>query len=938
MRCWINGEDGMASNSKKPRAAKTQQRIHLSVEKLEQRNLFSASPLGVPALKSPGQVEPMADGGELASAAELPGLVAAWGFEEASGNTVRDTSGNKLNGTISGAAWTAAGKYGNALSFNGTSALVTVPDANALDLTTGMTLEAWVHPSAVSNTWRDVIYKGLQDIYYLDATSTYGPPAVGGTWISGNPLVGTTTLPVNAWSHLAASYDGAALRLYVNGVQVASRAQTGSIATSNQALSIGGDEFYGAYFAGLIDEVRIYNRALTQNEIQTDMNTAIGPATISHRWAPLVYAGPNHTADSPSNVPLNGEVVANKTNGLAISWSMLSGPGAVTFANSGLPSTTANFSTPGVYELVLTVTNNYGSTNDRVVVTVSSNNQDEVLATNTVLTLAEGTTGTITSARLNTTDADNAAAEILYTITTGPSRGTVRLSGTATTTFTQADINAGRVTYRHNGSETTSDSFMFRVNDLEGPGTTGTFNINVTAVNDEQVLSTNSPLSVAPGATATITSSQLRATDADNTASQLTYAITSGPTRGTLRRSGAATTSFTQADIDAGRITYQHNGSATTSDSFSFTVNDGLGTTTSGTFNISITSAPAGLTDNFDSGDPTGWDDGIWSAGGTAGSFQSGLQTTTEITPPSGGGSSTLRQWWHDSLESFSPQTLSYDFSQPLGEGDVIELEYDIYYDPNFDPGAIEVVKSIILQSTSETDDRIYINTHHFGPLGVQLQGVGIRSDLTWDEMHRYSNINGGQYVLPNGQWVHLRWQFKLSADEGASPSTGYIYGWVNGVKRWEHQNISTYNSGEIESFHLNATINDTVLGPNQKRYWDSFSIRVLPAAGGSSLASAGSMEASGLIAMGFEDGASRNDNSFVLARRTSFENPIPTKLAQTTSSSTNQLLTMTSVENEPQLSLDADLVLENDNDADLAFDSIGETGLYLVESWSDLL
>ena len=161
---------------------------------------------------------------------------------------VSDVSGNGNNGTISGATWTSSGKYGNALTFNGTSARVTVNDSASLQLTTGMTLEAWVYPSSVSSAWRDVIYKG-DDNYYLEGTSSNASrPAMGGTF--GGALYGTGALTKNTWAHLAATYDGATMRLYVNGAQVASRAQTGAIAISTNPLQIGGDSIYGQYFAG----------------------------------------------------------------------------------------------------------------------------------------------------------------------------------------------------------------------------------------------------------------------------------------------------------------------------------------------------------------------------------------------------------------------------------------------------------------------------------------------------------------------------------------------------------------------------------------------------------------------------------------------------------------------------------------------------------------
>jgi len=213
-------------------------------------------------------------------------LVAAFGFNEISGTTAIDLSGNGNNGIISGATRTTSGMYGGALIFSGTNAVVTISNSASLDLTTGMTVEAWVDPSVVNNAWRDVIYKG-KDNYFLEGTSLSGSvPGAGGTFgASDQVLYGAAGLPTNTWSHLAATYDGSNIRLYVNGAQTASAAQSGMIATSTNPLQIGGDSFYGQFYKGTIDEVRIYNVALTAAQIQSDMTTPL-PADTQPPSAP----------------------------------------------------------------------------------------------------------------------------------------------------------------------------------------------------------------------------------------------------------------------------------------------------------------------------------------------------------------------------------------------------------------------------------------------------------------------------------------------------------------------------------------------------------------------------------------------------------------------------------------------------------------------------
>jgi hypothetical protein len=212
------------------------------------------------------------------ASAGVPGLVAAYGFDEGVGSVVADRSANNNSGVITGATWVQTGRFGKALAFNGTSSWVTVADAPSLDLTSGMTLEAWVFPTATMTGWRTVMMKEQPggDTYYLSANSDRGQPATG-VYASGamRQLNGGTTIAVNAWSHLAATYDGVTQRLYINGVQVASRAQSGPIATSTGALRIGGNSVWGEYFKGYIDEVKLYKRALSPAEIQADMLKAV---------------------------------------------------------------------------------------------------------------------------------------------------------------------------------------------------------------------------------------------------------------------------------------------------------------------------------------------------------------------------------------------------------------------------------------------------------------------------------------------------------------------------------------------------------------------------------------------------------------------------------------------------------------------------------------
>jgi hypothetical protein len=147
-----------------------------------------------------------------------------------------------------------------------------------------MTLEAWVRPTA-QNGWQTVVQKeqpaGLAYSLYSydgapgDPSGTDLPAGYVRIGFIDEPIRGAAPLALNTWTHLAVTYDGSVLNMYVNGQLVATRAQSGSIVTSSSPLRIGGNSVFGEYFVGLIDDVRVYNRALTASEIQTDMASPV---------------------------------------------------------------------------------------------------------------------------------------------------------------------------------------------------------------------------------------------------------------------------------------------------------------------------------------------------------------------------------------------------------------------------------------------------------------------------------------------------------------------------------------------------------------------------------------------------------------------------------------------------------------------------------------
>ena len=261
------------------------------------------------------------------------GLVAAYGFEE-SGSQVVDSSSNANSGTISQAVRTS-GRFGGGLQFDGVNDVVTVNDSASLDLVSGMTLEAWVRPTVLPTNFRSVVVKERATnslAYQLAAGSNSSNRPANRVYAQGavRTLFGGSQLGAGVWVHLAATYDGANQRLFVNGTQIASAAQTGALTATTNALRLGGSSTMGQYFNGTLDEVRVYNRALSQAEIQVDMNAPIAPSAPDTA-SPVLSNGqptgqlPAGTSQATLQVTTNESATCRYSTSAGIAYASMSG-------------------------------------------------------------------------------------------------------------------------------------------------------------------------------------------------------------------------------------------------------------------------------------------------------------------------------------------------------------------------------------------------------------------------------------------------------------------------------------------------------------------------------------------------------------------------------------------------------------------------------------
>ena len=194
-------------------------------------------------------------------------------MDEAFGTNVDDAVGTNDGTAINGAGIVGpppASKIGNARSFDGVDDYIDAGNAAALNITGPITIAAWIKPSSLAR--RFVVAKDFNDVrgyaFGIEGTGAVYFEKGGGILLNSG-----TAMSVSTWNHIALTYDGTIWKTWLNGTQVSSTNSTGIPSQTTTSLTIGRRNYTGAesYFPGTIDEVGIWNRALTTTEVTSTL-------------------------------------------------------------------------------------------------------------------------------------------------------------------------------------------------------------------------------------------------------------------------------------------------------------------------------------------------------------------------------------------------------------------------------------------------------------------------------------------------------------------------------------------------------------------------------------------------------------------------------------------------------------------------------------------
>ena len=211
-----------------------------------------------------------------------PSLIGLWHFDEAAGSTIAiDSSGNGNHGTLQGldaaSVWVTTGRFGNALAVEGAGYVLVQDSATINRIVSQVTVSAWIYLEGTINDYGTALSRqigtSINQYYHL---SVYQPDGLPNLFI--NPTTGVIAMPRDpvpvskeVWTHLAGTYDGVTAILYVNGEPAMWAAVAAPFDTDITPLILGGNgngKMVSEFFPGRIDEVALWDRALTPDEIR----------------------------------------------------------------------------------------------------------------------------------------------------------------------------------------------------------------------------------------------------------------------------------------------------------------------------------------------------------------------------------------------------------------------------------------------------------------------------------------------------------------------------------------------------------------------------------------------------------------------------------------------------------------------------------------------
>jgi hypothetical protein len=284
------------------------------------------------------------------------GLVAHWAFDEGSGTQAMDSTGNGVNASLFGGVKWTAGKFGGAAAFDGVNDYAQTAAAD-FGLSSETTLSLWVHPDPSST---EQMLFGRGDFVYPVHLYLQGDVIRSSIRTSNgsNHLTGSATLTAGQWNHVAVTYQPGQRRIYVNGSLDVENAPTGDLILSGGTNSFMGRLPSGAsgYLDGRLDDVRIYDRALSAEEVAnlfagvvsptltpTPVSTHTPTATSSRTATPTSTGAPTATSTqtpspTPSRTATRTPTVAptqTPSSGLVAHWAFDEGSGFLAGDSSG---------------------------------------------------------------------------------------------------------------------------------------------------------------------------------------------------------------------------------------------------------------------------------------------------------------------------------------------------------------------------------------------------------------------------------------------------------------------------------------------------------------------------------------------------------------------------------------------------------------------------